>query len=236
MRPGMVIFPALIVLAPIAARAVPWFRGLCSVTEHGFGRVFPVLAVLRADRFYGPAGCSAILAGIVFGLYLLIHCGRIVPKNMKSLNYSLVRMTLASNPVLRRNPSAAPIRRHIAVALTGVILFTIVYLCLLLNDIDGYIRWSAAPDPHWYAIRPNPFLFGSILSGQGIVESLIYRPLGAPHHLFDAITSGFRIAVFLGCLGMIASFLLVFLFNARAVWRNTRSDLVPPRARLHVSG
>ena len=224
----MVIFPALIVLAPVAARAVPWFRGLCSVTEHGFSRVFPVLAVLGADRFYGPAGCSAILAGIVFGLYLLIHCGRIVPKSMKSLNYSLVRMTLASNPALRRSPSTASICRHIAVALTGVILFTIVYLCLLLNDIDGYIRWSAAPDPHWYAIRPNPFLFGSIVSGHGIVESLIYRPLGAPHHLFDAITSGFRIAVFLGFLGMIASFLLVFLFNARAVWRNTRSDFMPP--------
>ncbi|MCW8309310.1 hypothetical protein AruPA_19995 [Acidiphilium sp. PA] len=218
------LVPPLLILLPIAATQIPVFRSLCGMIERPAGAIFPVLAVLRADHIYGPAGRAAILIGIIAGIYLALHFARLIPRRFKILNYSLVNAALATHASGRR-PSPAGIRIRLITALAGLTLFALFALTLITNDLDGYLHWMATAVPYWYALRPNPFIAGTILSGQGVTHSLLYTPLGGPDRLLHAIITGAKIAVSIGGSGMFLTATIVILANARTIRQNTSRDL-----------
>jgi hypothetical protein len=223
---SMAIPPILLILLPIAATQNPILRSLCATIERPAAAFFPVLTILRADHIYGPAGRAAILIGIITGLYLTVYFARITPRRFKILNYSLVnaiRSTQGRQASLHLTRQF--VRTRLRIALFGLILITSFSTSLIIDDIAGYINWANTTSPYWYALQPTPFFPGTVLSGQGVIHSVLYDPIGSPNRLVHAILTGFKLAVILGGDGMFLIALIIILANLRTIHQNTTRDL-----------
>ncbi|MDD2877116.1 MAG: hypothetical protein PHT60_05930 [Acidiphilium sp.] len=229
---SIAILPILLILLPIAATQSPILRSICATIERPAATLFPVLTILRADHIYGPAGRSAILIGIIAGLYLTIYFARITPRRFRILNYSLVNAIRATQGrQASLHLTSQFVRARLRMALFGLILITSFSASLIIDDIAGYINWANTTSPYWYALQSTPFFPGTVLSGQGVIHSVLYDPIGSPNHLLHAITTGLKLALAIGGTGMILVGLTVILANLRAIRHNTTRDLASLSSR-----